>query len=83
MNGKVYIIDKYYPHLPPAQGEKCLYVFTINEQQSCIKEVELEWGMPRIATPIDDKRSEYACYKYFDTYEEAEKYVRLLKELNR
>lgn len=82
MNQKVYIIMPFYNNIPPAPGQQILYVFKINDHQSCICECELEWGNPKIAIPIEEQ-SEYYKYYYFKTYDEAFEYVKLIKELNR
>ena len=82
MNQKVYIITPYYPYIPPAQGQRNLFVYSINGRQFCITEVDLEWGQPKVALPIEEQ-SESWNYKYFQTYDEAMDYVKLIKEINR
>lgn len=82
MTQKVYVITPYYSNIPPAHGQHNLYVYSINGRQYCIAEVELEWGQAQVAIPIEEQ-SDFISYKYFQTYDEAFEYVKLIKELNR
>ena len=42
MNTTVFVLDIYNPYMT----DDVRYVFRLNERYWCIKEVELEWGVP-------------------------------------
>lgn len=57
------------------------YVFSINEQEYGIKEVQLEWGTPQLPLKVD-RDVEPNIYKVYGSMEEALEFVRQIKRLN-
>lgn len=72
-NKKVYIIDLYNKFSP----DKVISIFQINGRWWAIKEVSLLWGEPQLSQ-IDD---EFAFYHLYNTIEEAQEYVKEIKQL--
>ncbi len=70
----VYVVDVYNPYINPETIRK---VVKVNDLKICIREVELEWGKPKLSY-FDDNNLDFYLY---DTYEEAEKYIFLIKSL--
>ena len=57
------------------------YVFEVNGNWYAIKEVQLEWGIPKLPQYVD--RENYAAdYYLYDTYEDAMDFVRKVKYAN-
>ena len=70
----VYVVDVYNPCINPETIRK---IVRVNESKFCIREVELEWGKPKLNYFEDD----YLFFRLYDTYEEAEEYLRYIKSL--
>ena len=76
-----FIIDRYNKY-DVWDREHARKVFEINENWYAIKEVELEWGLPQLPMHVDydvDTKQ----YQVYGTYEDALKFVWLMKGLNR
>ena len=58
------------------------YIFEINGTWYAIKEVELEWGIPKVPLHIDEDESMNRQYYVYDTYEDALQFVRQIKMMN-
>lgn len=69
-----FVVDVYNPCINPETIRK---VVRINNTKFCIREVELEWGKPKL-NYFDD---EYLNFYIYETYEEAEAYVLSVKRL--
>ena len=76
-----YLIDTYNRY-DKWDREHSLYVFTINEQKYAIKEVMLDWGEPQLPMRLGEHKDP-SFYFIFNSYEEAEQYVKYMKALNR
>ena len=76
-----YIIDTYNRY-DKWDREHSLYVFTINEQKYAIKEVMLDWGEPQLPMRLGAYQNP-SLYFIFNSYKEAEQYVKYMKSLNR
>lgn len=48
----------------------------------CITKVELKWGKPQIAIPIEEQ-SDFYVYTIFESFDAAMSYVQLLRDINR
>ena len=78
---KVYILKPYTPYIAAAQGEIIKYKFRLYDQWYCISEVQLEWGQPQVARPLEeDDNYGYVLYESFD---DAMAYVNQLREFER
>lgn len=77
MNQRVYIVKPYSDYLPPERDETILKRFTLYGNKYCISEVALEWGQPRVSRPVGEQDN--FGYFLYNTYEEAELYVKKLK----
>lgn len=55
--------------------------FEINGNQYAIMEVELDWGQPMLPMRVDQEERPENFYIY-DTYEDALRFVQLMKGLN-
>lgn len=63
--------------------EHSVYKFEINKNWYAIKEVEIEWGLPKLPQYIDrDSEQEARIYHVYDTEADAFKFVQLMKGLN-
>ena len=75
-----YIIDSYNQY-SNFDRQHSRYQFEINGNWYAIKEVEMEWGLPkldyRVDQDIDGKH-----YFIYDTYEDAMKFVFHMKSIN-
>ena len=76
-----FIIDTYnkYDSFDRANSR---YIFEINEIQYAVKEVYLKWGKPKLPLRVGDNRDEEQ-YKIYETLEEAIRFARKMKNLNR
>lgn len=81
MNNKVYIIKPYDQNLSPQKDETILKKFSLYGNKYCISEVILEWGQPIVARLIQEQDG--FGYFLYDTKQEAEMYVKKLKEFER
>ena len=81
MNKKIYIIKPYNKYIEPLQGETIISTFIINQTWYCISETFLEWGQPQVARPLLEQ-DDYG-YRIYNTYEEAQEFVRVLKQISR
>lgn len=62
--------------------EHSVYKFEINGQWYAIKEVEMDWGLPQVGCRVDqDMHPEH--YFVYSKYEDALKYVYMMKQLAR
>ena len=73
-----FIIDNYnkYDRWDRAHSK---YIFEINGNWYAIKEVELEWGKPKLPMRIGQYESQYYVY---GTYNEAISFVQRMKRMN-
>ena len=62
--------------------EHARYKFELNGQWYAVKEVELEWGVPKIPLHIDQSEDSNRQYYVYDTYEDAMKFVMYVKSMN-
>ena len=74
----VFIIDKYNKY---QNNENCRLVFNLNNNEYCIREVQLDWGKPTF--PEQDWDDSFSTYRLYSTFEEARNFVSKLKRLNR
>ena len=75
-----FIINTYnkYDQWDRAHARK---VFEINGNQYAIMEVELDWGQPVLPMRVNEYDIQGSFYIY-DTYQDALKFVQLIKGLN-
>ena len=60
-----------------------IYTFKINDNWYAIKEIEMEWGLPKLQQHVDkDMAREAASYYIYDSYEQAMEFVNMMKSLN-
>ena len=76
-----YIIGTYNRY-EQFDREHSKYVVEINGQWYAVKEVELEWGVPKVPLHIDQDESSNRQYCTYGTYEEAMRFVRQVKSMN-
>ena len=81
MNKKIYIIKPYNKYIQPAPQEKIISLFIVNQIWYCISETSLEWGQPQVARPLLEQ-DDYG-YRIYNTYEEAQEFVHMLKQISR
>ena len=63
--------------------EHSVYKFEVNGNWYAIKEVEMEWGVPKLPEYVDrDSEKEAQAYYVYDTYKDAMRFVQLVKGLN-
>lgn len=79
-NSTVFIVDTYNPYLK--HNENVCKKFLINERWWAIKEVSLDWGLPNLPIQLTDDAPNPQDFHLFDTYEDALKYMQLLKKVN-
>lgn len=75
----VYIVDVYNPFL---HNSNVLKKFYYQDKPWAIRYTTLNWGIPKDETSIE-MGDEYSTFHYYDTYEDAEKYVKMLKKIDR
>lgn len=75
-----FIIDTYNK-FDSFDREHSRYTFEVNGVMYAIKEVYMKWGRPKLPLRIGENR-ENEPYKVYDTYEEAMKYVHIVRGLN-
>lgn len=75
INNTVFLIDIYNKF----SSDKIISTFKINNREYCIKEVGLMWGTPMLNSIEEDAEQPY--FKLYDTLEEAQEYVKQLKQL--
>lgn len=72
-----YIIDLYSPY---EKNTDVVSTFKFHGLEYCIREItQFEWGKPIFDRSIDNDFDDYCVY---DTVEEAEGYIRYLKQLD-
>lgn len=59
-----------------------LSIHYIHNIQMCIREVELEWGLPKLSDKTIDLERDPKMYHIYETYEEALQFIRTLQGLN-
>ena len=60
-----------------------VYKFKINDSWYAIKEVEMEWGVPKLPQYVDrDAEQDARTYQVYDTEADALQFVQLMKRLN-
>ena len=80
-----YVIDTYnrFDQWDRAHAVK---VFEINDVQYAVKEVELEWGLPKFPLRIDEEWRHNLEYlkliKVYEKLEDALKFVQIMRGLN-
>lgn len=74
-----YIIDSYSKY---GDNSNVKFKFLLNEQEWCIRQVEIRDGLPVILLPIEDTTSLQDFYIYV-TFEEAYAFYKKLKKINR
>ena len=74
-NPTVYIIDLYQKF----NNDKIIFTFLLNGREFCVKEVQLEWGVPQLSSIEEDLEQPY--FHIYNTLEEAREYIRKLKQL--
>ena len=65
----------------PEIGQRIVYKFNLDDNQYCISQVNLEWGKPVVARPIE-QQDDFG-YHLYNTYEQALSYVLQLKQIAR
>lgn len=73
-NQSVFIIDLYNEFSP----DKVVDIFKVNGRWWAIKEVSLEWGLPKISSIEEDNLS---IFQIYDTLEEAQQYMKTIKAI--
>ena len=68
-----YIIGNYNKY-DAWDREHSVYKFEINENWYAIKEIEMEWGLPKLPMRVDRNESGHE-YHVYDTYEDAMRFV--------
>ena len=77
-----FIIDRYNKY-NVWDREHSRKAFEINENWYAVYEVELEWGLPQLQYSIErDQEEEAKNMKVYDTFEDAMRFVQLMKGLN-
>lgn len=61
--------------------EHSKYRFEVNEREYAVKEVELEWGVPKLPQRIEQEEQPKQYYVY-ERYEDALQFVKCVKYLN-
>lgn len=74
-----FIIDTYNKY-DAFDRENARKIFEINGNWYAIKEVELEWGQPKLPLRIDGREQKH--YFIYNTFEEAFKFAEFMKSLN-
>lgn len=74
-NQTVYIIDVYSRF----NSDKVISTFVVNGKEYAIKLVSLEWGVPQLSSIEEGAEQPY--FKLYNTLEEAQEYVKQLKQL--
>lgn len=77
----VFILDTYNPH--GIDKDSVRYVISINDRQWAIKEVELDWGLPKLNRPIGEEEPDLHVFQLFNTLDEAIAAAKYIKILNR
>ena len=81
MNQTIFVLDTYSEFAPLAIQDLVRYKFLLNDHWYAIYEVGLEWGKPDFPMrPIDEEQLPF--FEYFETFEDAYKFVKELKRLN-
>ena len=57
------------------------YIFEVNGNWYAIKEVEMEWGIPKLAIRID-RDTDASSYQVYDTLEDAMRFVQQVRKVN-
>ena len=76
---KAYIIDSYSPFFK--QGNE-KYITEVGEHQFCIREVELNWGIPIIPERDITRDPHPESYYLYDNYDDAYAFLRKIKRIN-
>lgn len=61
--------------------EHAVYKFEVNGNWYAVKEIEMEWGLPKLPLYVD-KDENPKQYFVYDTYEQALAFVHRMKSLN-
>lgn len=77
LNNTVFIVDTYNKYT----SDNVKSIFSVNGNLYCIKEVELNFGKP-ILHSIEESEDKSLRFHLYDTYEDAEKFVRELKRIS-
>ena len=61
--------------------ERSKYVFEVNGNWYAIKEVEMEWGLPKLPLYVD-RDTDASSYYVYDTLEDAMRFVQQVRKIN-
>ena len=75
---KVYIIDVYEKYRK--EGNE-VSVHWIGGRQWCIREVEMEWGLPQIQEKVEYDEDP-TTYHIYERYEDAREYLQQMQSIN-
>lgn len=70
---KVYIIDKYEKYM--VQGNE-VSIHWVHGVPFCIREVEMEWGLPQIENKKINENARPQDYTIWEEYEDALNYIK-------
>lgn len=72
----VFIIDLYNKY---HKNDNVKYIFPVNSNWYCIREVELDWGLPEF--PEKDIDDDFTQYQLYTNYDDALTFARTLQKL--
>lgn len=81
LNNTIFILDTYNPYAPKEIQDLVRFKFYLHDCAYAVYEVELEWGKVKMNRPIDENIT--PDFYYFSSLEEAKKYIKFLKRINR
>ena len=76
---KVYIIDTYDKYMKQG-NEKAVY--WVHGLPYCIREVEMQWGLPVIQNTSIEYEVPPQIYNVFEEYDAAVRYIKQMQRLN-
>lgn len=75
-----YIVDRFDKY-DAWDRTHARYKFELNGNWYAVKEIEMEWGLPKLPLLVDRQQSPEQYFIY-DTFEEAMEFVHMVKSLN-
>lgn len=79
MKVKVYIIDNYERYM--RQGNE-ISIHWVRGKQYCIREVEMEWGLPVLNDGRIDQQAQPRTFGIYEDYDAALKFIKDMQRLN-
>ena len=76
---KVYVIDIYEKYMRQGNEKSIHWVHGI---PYCIREVEMEWGLPVLEDNRIDEELRPQTYSVFEEYDAAVRYIKQMQRLN-